>query len=70
MGPIQPFETVHDWERGGGAILRPLQQSGHETDLPPSSAEVKNVWTCTSTSGASSRHGLSLSSERITHFTF
>jgi len=73
MGPIQLFETAHDWEGiwGGGAVLRPLQQSGHETvHLPQSSAEVKNEWTYTSTSSMSSRHGRSLSSGKITHFTF
>jgi len=73
MGPIQPFETAHDWEGGwgGGAVLRPLQQSGQETvHLPQSSAEVKNVWTYTSTSGTCSRHGRSLSSGKIKHFTF
>jgi hypothetical protein len=45
LGPTQPpIEGV------SGALSLRVKQLGHEADhLPPSSAEVKNVWSYTST---------------------
>jgi hypothetical protein len=60
---LGPTQTPIQWVPG--ALSLGLKWPGHEADLsPPSSVEVKNAWSCTSTPPVH-LHGMVLSKHRV-----
>jgi hypothetical protein len=54
-----------------GLFSLEVKQPGHEADhTPPSSTEVKNAWSCTSTPNTPSWHGAQLKPRDNFTFTF